>query len=89
MMSFIIRDCHTGLERGGDVRGKLEDSLKTCILLLFLLLFRLRPAPPLNTCLRMQMVLVLLVWDRQFMISLEEKTSKEGPGDKHLPEHQC
>ena len=50
--------------------GKLKDSIKIS-LLLFLLLFSLGPAPPLSTCLIVQIVCVLFVRDKGSMISLE------------------
>ena len=36
---------------------------------------------PLDTCLVMQIAYVLLVRDKELMISLEQITSKEGPGE--------
>ena len=54
---------------------KLKDSknifLLLCFLLLCLLLFLLVPAPPLSTCLKMQIVYVFLVGDRELMICLQ------------------
>ena len=59
--------------RGGQEieRGKLKDSRKICFFFLFLVLFLPEPAPSLYTCLRMQIVYVFLVKDKQLMISLE------------------
>lgn len=51
--------------------AKLKDSLKTCFVLLFLLLLLLGPVPPLYTCGIVQTVYVLLIRDKESMISLD------------------
>ena len=60
--------------------GKLKDSTEIGFLLPFLLLSLLGPATPRYTCLKMQITDVLLVRDKERTISLDQITSKEGPG---------
>ena len=54
---------------------KLKDSIKICFLLLFLLLFLLGPAPPLYICLIVQIMYVLLVRNKELMVSLESSST--------------